>query len=161
MGCWNGVGGKIENVENPRESMLREMVEETTIEPQKLTFKGFITWSNEEGSYFGGLFLYLAEIPTNYTYETPLKTTEGILDWKEIDWIMHPDNQGVAANISSALYSILNHAGCYNYHSIFAENRLIEQVSSPIDPSLEFDEEKRNQYLKKYIEGSRLNVWNA
>lgn len=28
---------------------------------------------------------------------------------------------------------------------------MIEQKASPIDPAIEFDEEKRNLYLKKYF----------
>ncbi|WP_242069715.1 NUDIX hydrolase [Paenibacillus dendritiformis] len=74
MGCWNGVGGKIEKNEQPRASMLREIREETGIEALDLTFKGLITWTTGERRDFGGLYLYLADIPQEYTYPTPVKS---------------------------------------------------------------------------------------
>ena len=151
MGCWNGVGGKIEKGENPRESALREILEETSIKPQRIAFKGLMTWSNQEGGGFGGLYLYMAEVCSDHVCNTPLKTREGILDWKEIDWILHPDNLGVSSNLPGALHQALQDEAAYDYHSIFSGIRMIEQKASPIDPAIEFDEEKRNLYLKKYF----------
>src|SRR5690606_27143527 len=100
--------------------MLREIYEETSIDPPILTFKGFITWSNEQGRDFGGLVLYLAELPMDYEYHAPIKTDEGILDWKEMKWILQTDNIGVASNIPGCLESLLYDDKCYNYHSVFS-----------------------------------------
>ncbi|TNJ68116.1 8-oxo-dGTP diphosphatase [Paenibacillus hemerocallicola] len=156
MGCWNGIGGKIEKEEQPRSSMLREIQEETQIESPELSFKGLITWTTVEGAGFGGLYLYAAEIPDEYEYVTPIKTEEGILDWKEISWIMHPDNQGVASNVPSCLEKVLYESSCYNHHSIFSDKIMVTQISTKIDPRIEADEAMRtdylNQYLQKYIE---------
>src|SRR5690606_5869369 len=104
--------------------------EETQIEISKIQFKGLITWSTSKGEGFGGLYLYLAEVPEDYVYQTPIKTAEGILDWKEINWILHPENLGVASNIPSCLEKVLNDDQCYNYHSIFVGNKMIDQIST-------------------------------
>lgn len=151
MGCWNGVGGKIEENEQPRPSMLREIREETGIEDVDITFKGLITWTTGERRDFGGLYLYLADIPEEHRYPTPIKTAEGILDWKEIRWIMHPENAGVASNIRTSLEQVLNEKQCNNYHSIFAGSRMVDQIVTPIDPNIEYDEAARFEYIVKYM----------
>ncbi len=152
MGCWNGVGGKLEQGEQPRVAMLREIDEETGIDAAELTFKGLITWSNIDGSNFGGMYLYLANFPENISYSTPRKTDEGILDWKGIDWILHSDNQGIAANIPPCLGKILYDNDCYNHHSYFEGNQFIEQRSSLVDPKIENDEGWRKIYLQQYLD---------
>lgn len=152
MGCWNGIGGKIEPVEQPRASMLREIYEETGIASPTLSFKGLITWTTVEGEGFGGLFLYLGEIPEQASYPTPVKTEEGILDWKEIDWILHPSNQGVASNVPGCLQKMLADPCCYNHHSFFSGNTMVAQHSTPIDPRIEADEAQRNAYLNRYAQ---------
>ncbi len=153
LGCWNGIGGKLEQGEQPRASMLREIEEETGIDTFELTFKGLITWSSVDGTGFGGMYLYLAEMPIDYVYETPIKTDEGILDWKEIEWILHPENLGVASNIPPCLEKVLYDSQCYNHHSVFQGNRLVEQVSSLLDPRVEYDEHFRQEYLQEYARG--------
>lgn len=151
MGCWNGIGGKIEKGEQPRLSMLREILEETGIDNPHLTFKGLSTWSTVEGEDFGGMYLYLAELTDEYRYETPTKTVEGILDWKEMNWILDSENMGVSTNLQSALKKIVEEESCYNYHGIFEGNTMIEQLVSPIDDSVEEDDQLRNDYLDQYL----------
>src|SRR5699024_1956240 len=96
MGMWNGVGGKIEQGESPRQCILREIAEETNLQLNEVTYKGKVTWENIDGNSLGGMYTYVAEILENYVYKTPIKTEEGILDWKNLDWILHPKNVGVA-----------------------------------------------------------------
>lgn len=151
MGCWNGIGGKIESHEQPRASMLRELEEETGILYCDLYFKGLITWSYEDGSDFGGLYLYLAELPVEIEYITPKKTDEGILDWKEIDWILDPKNQGIAHNIPPCLEKVVYDEKCYHHHSIFSKERFVRQISSIVDERIETDDTIRNEYLQQYI----------
>ncbi|WP_085520640.1 NUDIX hydrolase [Tuberibacillus sp. Marseille-P3662] len=151
LGRWNGVGGKLEKDERPRESMIREIHEETQINPSCLYFKGLITWTNSEGGEFGGLYLYLADIPENDVYQTPIKTDEGILDWKDIDWILHPENDGIASNISRCLEKVLYDDHCFNHHSTFNNDRLIDQISTVIDARIEEDKDLEAEYLDKYM----------
>ncbi|HEU5140778.1 MAG TPA: 8-oxo-dGTP diphosphatase [Bacillales bacterium] len=156
MGCWNGVGGKLEENEHPRGSALREIYEETQIDVSSLQFKGLITWISSKGGQFGGLFLYLAELPVDFQYNTPIKTEEGILDWKEIDWILHPENDGVASNIPGVMEKVLHDARCFNHHSVFADDRMVDQVSTVVDPRVEEDEVLREAYLKEYVEAASV-----
>ncbi|GGG54818.1 NUDIX hydrolase [Paenibacillus radicis (ex Gao et al. 2016)] len=153
MGRWNGVGGKLDKGESARSSMEREMAEETGIDAESFLsfhFKGMITWTSVRGTDFGGMYVYVAELPEDYRYETPCKTDEGILDWKEIAWIMHLDNQGVASNLPTCLLKLLEDERCYNHHSIFDNDDMVEQISTEIDPVIEYEEERRQVYLENY-----------
>jgi 8-oxo-dGTP diphosphatase len=131
MGMWNGVGGKIEAGETPIKNIIREIYEETGIEIEKVEEKGIVTWT-VDGVKTGGMHLYLAELPVTVHYETPRKTDEGILDWKEIDWILHPDNIGVAHNIPYFLPIMLREDSCYEHHCVFENGRLVEVSSNPL-----------------------------
>ncbi|WP_315795051.1 NUDIX hydrolase [Paenibacillus sp. BIC5C1] len=133
MGCWNGVGGKVEQDEKPWEAMLREIKEETDIDSKHVSvdYKGLLTWSNEQSNQISGaLYLYLLELSEDYRYDhTPVRTDEGILDWKAISWIMHSKNIGVASNISRCLDKVLYDQRCYHHHSTFSEDLLVDHMS--------------------------------
>lgn len=104
-GMWNAVGGKIEKDETPLEGVIREAFEETGIKIEHVTSAGTVIWdSNRENS---GMHVFIANLPIDATFETPLKTEEGILDWKEIDWVMDPENAGIVDNIKVYLPLIL------------------------------------------------------
>ena len=148
MGCWNGIGGKLEEGEEPRDSAIREVYEETGIDHVRLHFKGLITWSVDGDP--GGMYTYMAELPEGVIYPTPVKTAEGILDWKTIDWIMHPENMGIARNIPKSIRTILFDPNCYDHHCVYENGRLIRHTSTLILPSIETDLRKRDQYLRKY-----------
>jgi 8-oxo-dGTP diphosphatase len=128
MGVWNGVGGKVEQGESPRESMIREISEETGIELTHVYFKGVVTWMVDEHRH-GGMFAYYAEVSDNFEYCTPVQTDEGILDWKKIDWILNPNNQGVATNIPKYLPSMLNDQRCYEHFCNFT-NGILQDVQT-------------------------------
>ena len=152
MGCWNGVGGKIDPNEIPKMAMLREIEEETGLTNIDVHFKGFITWSDLGGTGFGGLYLYTAYLYEEYPYKTPLRTDEGILEWKVLGWILHPDNLGVAYNLPSNMKMAFENQSCFDHHSIFDGNQLVKEISTEIDPCLENDRLGREQYLRKYRE---------
>ena len=85
QGLWNGVAGKRRENELPLDCAIREVEEETGIvlSANEIAFKGIVTW-NSDKEVHGRLYVYLAEMPNDFTYETPRKTSEGILDWKKI-----------------------------------------------------------------------------
>ncbi len=151
MGCWNGVGGKLEPSESPRTSMLREINEETALVNVDIRFKGFKTWSSVGGADFGGLYLYAGYLTEKNTYQTPKRTDEGILEWKDVNWILHPDNLGVAHDLPSSLQMAFNDVRCFDHHSIFDGRRLVQEITTEIEPQLEIDTLKRQQYLEKYL----------
>ncbi len=151
MGCWNGVGGKLEPDESPRASMLREIQEETSLIDIEIQFKGLKTWSNVGGTGFGGLYLYVGYLAEDNLYPTPKKTDEGILDWKDMNWILNEENFGVVHNLPFSLRLAFENERCYDCHSIFDGNQLIQQISTEIDPRMESDRLIRERYLMKYL----------
>lgn len=149
MGCWNGVGGKIEKTETPRQSMIRELYEETGIKDCDVQFKGFTTWTSD-GSNFGGMYMYVVEMPEDFEYITPIKTSEGILDWKKIDWIMNPKNVGVAFSIPKTLEALLYDSHCYEFHCVYDKGVLLDFKSTQIPSAMETNETMCEQYFNKY-----------
>ncbi|MBM7565542.1 NUDIX hydrolase [Paenibacillus sacheonensis] len=149
MGCWNGVGGKIEANELPRDSMIREIFEETSIVDYDLFFKGLITWTVND-SHVGGMYLYHAKVKDSLVYETPIRTEEGLLDWKSIPWILDPSNMGLAANLPQSVEIMMKDSHCYEQHCTYAAGKLISLESSRVDPNLETNRELREAYLRKY-----------
>lgn len=137
MGSWNAVGGKIEPNENPRESVLREVREETGILLDQIQFKGIVTWV-VDGSSVGGMYAYYAEIPTHDHYETPIKTEEGILDWKKKDWILHPENTGIVNNIPRSLHRMMGSGGCFEHRCYYENGHLIHDEFFDIHEDVEF-----------------------
>jgi 8-oxo-dGTP diphosphatase len=143
MGCWNGVGGKLAPGERPRASMIRELQEETGILDCELKFKGVMTWA-VDGIKTGGMYTYLAEMPEDFEYPTPVKTREGILDWKSIDWILHKENRGIAAGIPKSLHLMLQDEACYEYRCEYKEGQLVRFSLVKIDPAVEENEVLRD-----------------
>jgi len=124
MGSWNGVGGKFQDGETPRDCILREVYEETNIRLHDVQFKGVVTWDTDEGK-IQGMYLFMQELPQDYEYKVPIKTREGILDWKKVDWIMNPQNTGVAHNLPGFLPNMLNNKGIFQYHCVFKNGILL------------------------------------
>lgn len=122
MGMWNGVGGKIEPNETPLEGVIREAFEETGMQLSDVTFAGSIILNSNNGNL--GMYAFVAELPDYLAIETPLSTREGILEWKEIDWVLAEDNIGVISNLKCFLPKILDgnhrlqHTFDYQNHTI-------------------------------------------
>ncbi|WP_284643677.1 NUDIX hydrolase [Paenibacillus silviterrae] len=132
LGIWNGVGGKLEPGETPEESMRREIREETGLEaPETLRFTGTVTW-DVDGSYTGGMYVYVAEVPENTLRQTPLDTEEGILAWKPIDWVCDAENRGVAVHVKFFLPSMLEGGEPMEYRCAFRGERLLGVEPRPL-----------------------------
>lgn len=125
MGAWNGVGGKIQDEETPLECIIREIEEETSIKVSKdeVYFKGVLTWErfNALGN---GLYIFLVELPEDFEFQVPQRVSEGILDFKKIDWATDFENEGIAKNIPYFLPTVLNEKENYLYHCTFNEHYL-------------------------------------
>lgn len=129
MGCWNGLGGKLENTESPKDCIKRELQEEAYIDDSyyDLIFKGIVTWNEEGFGFGGGLYLYVAELKKDINYNLPLKTREGILDFKDINWVVSEDNYGVSHNIRYFLPKALESDTLREYNCYF-KNNILEKV---------------------------------
>ncbi|WP_195571808.1 NUDIX hydrolase [Paenibacillus sp. 1001270B_150601_E10] len=152
MGCWNGVGGKIEKGETPAESMRREMLEETGLVFKHIRFAGWITWSSVRGDWPGGMYVYTADMREGEEYPTPIATEEGILDWKELEWMLHPDNRGIATNLPIFLKSLTLPESCIHLHGYFEDDQMADSFVRSLDPSLENDEARRSAYLEGFFQ---------
>lgn len=109
MGSWNGVGGKIEPGETLINSIQREIIEETGIAPADYEIRdiGEMIWFvNEE--YLGGMHLFFAKLPDDYHYPTPRAMDEGILDFKQRQWIFDEENTGVVSYLSYIFQHVQN-----------------------------------------------------
>lgn len=110
IGKWNGIGGKLEQGESPSQCVIREAYEETGIQlgsPQfSLHFAGTVTWRTLNGT--SGMYVYVVDVPSEFEFITPVEVSEGILDWKEAQWVFDPQNGGIANNIQQFLPDMLN-----------------------------------------------------
>ncbi len=124
MGRWNGIGGKIEQGETPDTCVLREVYEETGIKLTNVIYKGTINTiiDNEKADE---IYAFISEISKEIKFKTPIKSSEGILDWKELSWILHPQNTGVAEDIAYFFPTMLLKDEVYEHQCIFNKNSLI------------------------------------
>lgn len=129
-GSWNGVGGKLKNHELPIDGIIREIKEETNIDVSldQIIDKGIVTWNSYDVNGTG-LYVFLVNLEETYIYETPKVTDEGLLDWKEIDWIASFDNYGVCHNIPYFINHVLNDNKMYNHKCIFDKDILVSVTS--------------------------------
>lgn len=131
-GLWNGVGGKFENGETPMDCVVRETAEETGIVLTNAVYKGIVSW-DIDASYSGGMYAFVAELPEDIIYPTPIKIDEGILDWKEIDWVLAEGNRGVGVLIPMYLPLLLRHEQIYEHKCTLVNHRLMHYELVPIE----------------------------
>ena len=157
MGCWNGVGGKLEVGESPRECIIREINEETGLNISNVQFKGIESWFIDH-EFVGGMYLYVAELSNEQIYQTPIKTYEGILDWKECDWIINPKNMGVANDIPVTLKPVLFEEMIYEHRCLYKDGKLAGHQIITIDKDYELLEKKEGieaEISRRYLKECR------
>ena len=142
MGIWNGIGGKIEEGESPRESIIREVYEETGLSISDPQFKGITSWIVDDVCV-DGMYLYIAELPIAESYSTPVKTFEGILDWKEYEWITNPKNAGLTSDIPKYIKYIFNDETIYEHRCYYKNEALVNHEMIQIDKNFELLENKK------------------
>ncbi|MFK7694886.1 NUDIX hydrolase [Paenibacillus sp. HJGM_3] len=130
MGTWNGIGGKIEAGETPRHSVIREVLEESGIPIEHPELAGTVTWITPAGT--SGMVVYLADVPDTYHYPTPVRVTEGILDWKDIEWVLDKNNRGISGNVQQFLPLMLSGERNDHQYRYDAFEVMIDYVRNPI-----------------------------
>ncbi len=135
FGMWNGVGGKRDPGESPADCIRREIQEETGIAvgSERIRFRGTLSWNADFVAASTGLYLYFVELDSTYAFPAPVGTSEGILDWKKIDWINNPRNLGVAYNIRFFLTDLIGDDQPKHYHCVFEGDRLVRVESMALN----------------------------
>ena len=138
LGRWNGVGGKIEQGETPLQGIIREIYEETgiTVNEQNVSYTGAVTWVNEYEK--SGMYAFIAEMPETFEYNTPIETDEGILCWKQKDWLFHPKNLGVLSHVPNFLPVMLSDKKLYEHCFSFNKGILSSYEKVPLGIELMF-----------------------
>jgi len=132
MGCWNGIGGKLNDHETKEECIRREIMEETGLDGVNVVFKGILTWNNFDAKG-NGLYLFAAYLDENVSTNQATPTSEGILSWKEFDWIIEEDNIGVAKNIRYFLPWLFEKETLVHCHCEFEGYNLLEVTMKEMD----------------------------
>ncbi|WP_430786696.1 NUDIX hydrolase [Virgibacillus flavescens] len=127
-GMWNAVGGKIERGETPLDGVLREAFEETGIKLDHVLEAGTVLWDSERET--SGMSVFIAELPADFNFKTPVNTEEGILDWKKIDWVLDPDNIGIVDNIKVYLPFVLDGEYDFEYRFKYKNGEMLDYVVS-------------------------------
>ena len=80
---WIGIGGKFEERETPFDCIRREMLEETGLTPNKLNYRGLVTFVSNE---FGTEYMHLFHTD-DFSGDLLDDCTEGNLEWIDKDKI--------------------------------------------------------------------------
>ena len=80
---WIGIGGKFEERETPFDCIRREMLEETGLTPNKLNYRGLVTFVSNE---FGTEYMHLFHTD-DFSGDLIEDCTEGNLEWVDMDTI--------------------------------------------------------------------------
>jgi 8-oxo-dGTP diphosphatase len=128
-GLWNGVGGRIEVGEDPRDCILREVYEETGFRLNSARFAGLLTWEGFEIPN-GGLFLFTAEAPRG----EPGQCSEGTLAWKPRAWVC--SSPEVVSNIHRFAPSILRQEPPQTFHFVYQSGQILQHETRPLPAEL-------------------------
>ncbi|HEX7042728.1 MAG TPA: NUDIX domain-containing protein [Patescibacteria group bacterium] len=124
LGKWNGLGGKIEENENPDDAAIREMIEETGFESLdgSMEFRGIVTWGVLNNNKKQGMYAYFFNYPEKLLFNQK-DTREGLLEWKNLDWILGKNNEEVAKNLKYFLPEMLNQKKPMHYQFEYSNPR--------------------------------------
>ena len=124
MGMWNCVGGHVEEGEDAKTGAIREIKEEANIEVDDATLISISTWNYDDDL----IYVYVSRLPLSFNEKIyPLKINEGIIDFKDIDWILDDKNYGVVPDLRIFIDDI-KHNRLQNYHLVYDNDKLIEVI---------------------------------
>ena len=124
MGMWNALGGHLEKDETPLNCAIREVYEEGKIKIDDAKLISISTWNYDDDE----IYVYVTELPENFDLTIyPIKIDEGIIDFKEIDWIICPKNYGVIEDLRLFIKDIKEN-NYNNYHLIYDNSKLIDYI---------------------------------
>ena len=122
MGLWNALGGKKKEGESIEDCAKREILEECKIAVKKVELLSRFTWNYDDE--VGYAFVCFVD---NESGNFPLKTDEGIVDYKKTDWILDKNNYGVIDDLRIFVKDIKMQEK-HNYHLIYDGKTLIKAI---------------------------------
>ena len=124
MGMWNAVGGHLEDGETPMQCAIREIYEEGNIKVDNAELISISTWNYDDDE----IYVYVSYLPDDYDISKyPIKINEGIIDFKEIDWVLNMKNYGIIEDLRVFLNDIKNNEK-HNYHLVYDNSKLVEYI---------------------------------
>lgn len=124
MGMWNALGGHLEENETPKECAIREIYEESNVKVDNAELISISTWNYDDDE----IYVYVSNLSDDFDISSyPIKINEGIIDFKDIDWIIHEKNYGVIADLRVFLKDIKENQK-NNYHLVYDESKLVEYI---------------------------------
>lgn len=123
MGMWNALGGHLEEGEDIESCAKREIYEESGIKVDEVTLYSVSTWNYDDDE----IYVYLSEIDNFDEKKLPYKFNEGIIDFKDIDWVIDEKNYGIIPDLRLFIEDIkLNRKR--NYHLIYDNSKLVDYI---------------------------------
>jgi 8-oxo-dGTP diphosphatase len=124
MGMWNALGGHLEEGETPSQCAVREIYEESNVLVNNAKLISISTWNYDDDE----IYVYVSELEKDFDISSyPLKISEGLIDFKDIDWIIHPKNYGVIEDLRIFINDIKNNQS-NNYHLVYDNSKLVEYI---------------------------------
>ena len=124
MGMWNALGGHKEENETPLQCAIREIYEESGIVVEDATLFSISTWNYDDDE----IYVYVCNLPSDFDINKyPIKINEGIIDFKDIDWIIHEKNYGVIEDLRLFIKDIKENKS-NNYHLIYDNSKLVDYI---------------------------------
>ena len=124
MGMWNGLGGHKEINESAKECAIREIKEESNIIVNDVELTSISTWNYDDDE----IYVYVANLEKDFDVSKyPLVIDEGIVDFKDIDWIINPRNYGIIPDLKIFIKDIKENKKV-NYHLVYDNSNLIEVI---------------------------------
>ncbi|MBO4623200.1 MAG: NUDIX domain-containing protein [Bacilli bacterium] len=124
MGMWNAVGGHVEEGEDVLAGAIREIKEEGNLEVKDAKLVSISTWNYDDDL----IYVYVSNLPSSFDISKyPIKISEGIIDFKDIDWVLDEKNYGIVPDLRIFINDI-KHERCQNYHLVYDNDKLIEVI---------------------------------
>lgn len=124
MGMWNALGGHKEENETALQCAVREIYEEGDIKVDNARLISISTWNYDDDE----IYVYVSELDDDFDISVyPVKINEGIIDFKEIDWVLNLKNYGVIEDLRVFLDDIKNDR-TQNYHLVYDNSKLLEVI---------------------------------
>ncbi len=121
MGLWNALGGKVKDGESIFEAGKREIFEESGIAVNNVELLSEFTWNYDDELGYALVSKITEEDIKGKTF--PLVLEEGLVDFKNVDWVLNAKNYGVIEDLAVFIKDIKNGVK-QNYHLVYKNKKL-------------------------------------